>query len=187
MTAYYTQYHWQLNKTISLVGLMGCGKSSTGKRLAKELEVNFCDLDNEIEKREKKSISDIFAQNGEKYFRKREEEVLVDIINQEPCVLATGGGAFINPVIRKKIQENTTSVWLNASFDILLERVSRKKTRPLLEQGDKAQILRSLMDERYPIYKEAHITVECTNSPHYRLLVSLLDELKAHKIIEEVE
>ena len=168
----------KIDKTISLVGLMGCGKSSIGKRLAERLSVPFFDLDKEIEKRENLSVSEIFKEYGEDYFRNKEIEVASDILDGQICVLATGGGAFINENIRKLILEKSVSIWIKASFEILYERVAKKNTRPLLEVGNKAEILKKLMDERYPIYEEASITVHSTEGPHDKLVDEIIKELK---------
>lgn len=176
---------FELEKTVALIGLMGCGKSATGKRLAKALGVAFCDLDTEIEKQEGLSVTDIFAKYGEPYFREKEKEVLEKLLGRPPFILATGGGAFMTPIIRETLLEKSCTVWLNANFDILLERVSRKKTRPILERGNKAEILKSLMDERYPVYSQAEIEVQSTNAPHHIMIGRMIDMLKEHGIVKE--
>lgn len=145
---------------------MGCGKSAIGKRLAEKLELPFIDLDTAIEEKTGLTIPEIFEQHGEGYFRKLERDILREIIAGEPKIIATGGGAFINEESRKLIKEKSLSVWIKADFALLLERVSRKNNRPLLEKGDKAAILKDLMNKRYPIYAEADITVETTDGPH---------------------
>lgn len=170
-----------LKKTVVLVGLMGCGKSSVGKRLAERLKVPFIDSDHVIEERAGSSITQLFEAKGEAYFRELEYEVLSGILNGQPSILATGGGAYIQERIRELIHEKAVAVWLNAEFDILLERVSRKKTRPLLEQGNKAEILKNLMDVRYPIYANADIVVASGNGPHSIVVNKVVEELLKHQ------
>ncbi len=167
----------QLDKAIVLIGLMGCGKSSIGRRLADEIGIKFFDLDLEIEKAEGLTVTEIFKKHGEEYFRQKEEEIVQDIVSHELCVLATGGGAFINDKIRTLIKAKTTSVWIKVGFDILLERVSRKNTRPLLEKGDKAEILKNLMDKRYPIYEKADIIVDSAEDDHMIVVKKIMKEL----------
>lgn len=167
-----------IDKTIVLVGMMGCGKSAIGKRLATKLSLPFKDLDHVISANENMSVSKIFARKGESYFREQELVVINEILAGDPCVLATGGGAFMNPKIREAIAEKGISLWIHAEFDVLLERVSRKKTRPLLENGDKSEILRKLMDERYPIYQQSDIKVTSTDSPHSLVIKDIVEALK---------
>ncbi len=156
-----------LNSPIILVGLMGCGKSAIGKRLAAKLSVPFKDSDTIIADKEKSSITNIFLQKGEAYFRQLERDVLHHLMqDQSPQIIATGGGAFINEETRKIMLKESTVIWIDAKLDTLLRRVSRKKTRPLLEQGDKATILKDLIEKRYPIYAKAHLRVESTDVPH---------------------
>lgn len=167
----------QLDKIIVLVGLMGCGKTSVGKRLAKELNIPFIDLDNQIENMANMSITEIFANRGEAYFRQLELTEIKKTLNGAPLVLATGGGAFINEEIRALIKEKGISVWINADLNTLLERVSRRNTRPLLENGNKEEILKELIDKRYPIYEQADITVNTSLGSH---------EVVLHRIIEAI-
>lgn len=165
-------------KPLVLVGLMGAGKSTVGRRLASALGVDFVDSDNEIAEAASCSISEIFETYGEEIFRDLEKRVLMRLINSPPCVIATGGGAFMNPDIRAEIKNNTTSVWLRAELDILVERVSRRDTRPLLRTGDKGEILKRLMNERYPIYAEAQITIDSNNNTHEAVVQDVLAALK---------
>ncbi len=169
-----------LNKTIVLVGLMGCGKSTIGKRLARSLDLPFVDLDNYIEEIAGMSISEIFANHGEPYFRKLELENITKILDGAPAILATGGGAFINPEIRKHIKDKGISVWIKADLPTLLERVSRKNTRPLLESGDKEEILKDLMEKRYPLYEQADITVNTTRGTHEVVLQNIIEAINEH-------
>src|SRR5690606_30559179 len=146
-----------LPKTVVLVGLMGCGKTAIGKRLAKQFGLPFFDLDHEIEAEFGCTVSEIFEKHGEPRFRQAEREAILRFMEGEPCILASGGGAFIQDEIRRLIKEKAISVWLKADLDVLLERVSRKNTRPLLAQGDKREIMQNLIEKRYPIYQEADI------------------------------
>jgi shikimate kinase len=176
---------WKINRTIALVGLMGCGKSSAGKRLAKALGATFYDLDSEIELREKLSITQIFQQKGEAYFRTCEQAVLQDLLKLPPFILATGGGAFVEDATHSILQTQCCTLWLKASFDVLLGRVSRKNNRPILERGDKDEILKNLMEKRYPIYEKAHIHIESVNVPHPITTGKIIEALCEKHIIEE--
>ena len=144
---------------VVLVGLMGSGKTRVGIELSKLLKLPFFDSDKEIERAAGLSIPEIFEKFGEKEFRTGEKKVMLRLLSEGGKVLASGGGAFIQPEIRKEIKENATSVWLKADLETLVERTSRTTHRPLLQGGDPAQKLKELMDARYPIYAEADITV----------------------------
>ena len=165
------------DKTIVLIGMMGCGKSTVGRRLAKYLGMPFADLDNVISATEGMSITKIFEEHGEEYFRQKEHDHIEKILDGKPSVLATGGGSFINESIRGLIKNKGISVWIHADFETLLERVSRKNTRPLLEAGNKAEILEDLIEKRYPVYEEADFKVETGNGNH---------NIVMHKIIEAI-
>lgn len=169
-----------LKKPIVLVGLMGCGKSAVGVRLAKHLHVSFNDIDKEIERQERMSVSLIFERYGEPYFREKEQQMLETLLQSKASVIATGGGVFMSETNRTLIKQYGISVWIRAEFEVLLERVSRKKTRPLLEKGDKATILRQLMDQRYPIYVQADITVDSTDAPQQEVVNAIEQALKTH-------
>lgn len=169
---------FKLPKPVVLVGLMGAGKSTVGRRLASALGLNFIDSDNEIVEAAGCSIADIFEAYGEAIFRDLEQRVLLRLISSAPCVIATGGGAFVNPMIRNAIKEKAISVWLKADLDVLLERVSRRDTRPLLKTGDKSAILGRLMEERYPIYGEADITIESNAGLHEVVVENIVATLK---------
>lgn len=164
--------------TIVLVGLMGAGKSTIGRRLASRMGVEFKDSDDEIADAAGCSISDIFAIHGEAIFRDLEQRVIVRMMSDGiPKVLATGGGAWMNPAIREIIGKHATSVWLRAEIDVLVERVGRKNTRPLLEKGDKRAILQKLMDERYPIYEKVDIVVDSDNGAHEHIVDIILQRI----------
>lgn len=164
-----------LSKPIVLVGLMGAGKSTIGRRLAGALGVSFVDADHEIVEAAGCSISDIFESYGEAIFRDLEQRVLLRLVSSEPCVIATGGGAYINPAIREAIQQKATSVWLKADLDVLVERVSRRDTRPLLKTGDKGAILTRLMEERYPIYAQADIVIDSNAGLHETVVDKIIN------------
>ena len=169
--------NWR-DRPLVLIGLMGVGKSTIGRRLAKKLGWKFMDSDAEIERAAGCSISDIFAIHGEPIFRDLEQRVIQRLLSAEtPVVLATGGGAWIQPAVREIIKGTATSVWLRAELDVLLERVSRRNYRPLLQKGDKRQILSKLMQERYPIYAEADFVVDSALGPHEAVVESVLATL----------
>lgn len=138
---------------------MGSGKSRVGAELAKLMELPFIDSDREIEQAANCTIAEIFEKYGEQEFRKGERQVMQRLLLGEAKILASGGGAFIQPEIRKTVKEKALSVWLKADLQTLVERVSRTSHRPLLREVDPAQRLQQLMDERYPVYAEADITV----------------------------
>jgi shikimate kinase len=166
-------------RSIVLVGLMGCGKSSVGRRLASRLGLIFVDADEEIERVAAKSIVEIFADHGEAYFRDGERRVIARLLSTGPQVLATGGGAFINPDTRAKIRERGVSIWLRAELPVLMRRVSKRDTRPLLKSGDPEATMRDLMAKRYPIYAEADLTVESRDVPHDVIVNEIIAALKA--------
>jgi len=153
-------------KSVVLVGLMGCGKTSIGRRLAHRLGLEFIDADIEIEAAAGMSISDIFAQHGEVYFRDGERRVMQRLLSDGPRVVATGGGAFMNAETRARIKENGISVWLKAELDILWRRVKKRSHRPLLQNADPEKTLRDLMELRYPVYERADITVVSQDGPY---------------------
>jgi len=154
-----------LDRTIVLVGLMGVGKSAVGRRLAKRLELPFVDADAEIEAAAGRSISDYFELHGESAFRDGERKVIARLLDGEPHVLATGGGAFMDEETRALIKSRGISIWLNADLETLVERVGRRNNRPLLKGGDPRTILTSLMEVRNPLYAQADIAVESVNQP----------------------
>ena len=167
-----------LKHPVVLVGLMGAGKTTVGRRLARDIGLDFIDSDTEITEAAGCSISDIFEIYGEAIFRDLEKRVLLRLLGQEPAVIATGGGAFMNPELRGAIHTHAISVWLRAELDVLLDRVSRRNTRPLLEQGDKRAILARLMEERYPVYSEATIVVDSGKGTHETVVAEISRLLK---------
>ncbi|MCR9257944.1 MAG: shikimate kinase [Alphaproteobacteria bacterium] len=151
------------DRTIALVGLMGAGKSAVGKRLADVLQLSFIDTDHEIERAAGMTIADIFEHHGEAAFRDGERKVIRRLMEPPAKVLATGGGAFMDRDTRTLLLSEAITVWLDADLDTLVERVSRRSNRPLLERGDKREILRDLMEKRNPVYAEAAIRVVSTS------------------------
>jgi shikimate kinase len=166
-------------RSIVLVGMMGAGKSSIGRRLAQRLHVRFVDADAEIEAGHAgMTIPEIFATYGEPYFRSGEVRVIARLLDEGPQVLATGGGAYMNAATRAAIAQKGTSVWLKADFEVLMKRVKRRSTadRPML-QGDVAQRIQHLMDERYPIYAEADLTVLSREVAHETIVNEIIAAL----------
>ncbi|MDH3230487.1 MAG: shikimate kinase [Alphaproteobacteria bacterium] len=155
-----------LPKPLVLVGLMGAGKSAVGRRVAAKLKVPFIDADTEIEAAAGCSIAEIFARHGEPAFRDGERRVVSRLLETEPVhVLATGGGAFLDPATQALIREKAISVWLRAELDVLFERVSRRSHRPLLKTADPKRTLAELIEQRYPIYARADIIVDSGDGP----------------------
>jgi len=166
------------NRSIVLVGMMGVGKSSIGRRLAARLGIAFVDADAEIEKAAGMSIADIFARHGEAYFRSGEARVIARLLDGGPQVLATGGGAVMNADTRAAIKAKGVSVWLSAEFDVLMRRISKRKNeRPMLQTADPAATLRELLVEREPFYAQADITVQSREVPHEAIVTEILSGL----------
>ena len=166
-------------RTIALVGLMGAGKSSVGRRLAHALDLPFKDADEEVERAAARSISDIFTELGEAAFRDGERRVIARLLDDPPHVLATGGGAFMNAETRALIGKKAVSVWLKADMEVLLRRVSRRSDRPLLRDGDPRAVLESLARERGPVYALADITVESVETAHQATVQAIIEALRA--------
>lgn len=170
----------QLNRTIALVGMMGAGKSSIGRRLATHMQVAFFDADTEIESAAGRPIPEIFAAYGEAAFRDCERKVIARLLDEKPPhVLATGGGAFMAAETRARLQEKSVTVWLNAPLDVLFARVKRKSDRPLLQTPNPRETLARLLEERTPTYALADIAIESENAPHEatvdRLVATLIE------------
>lgn len=164
-------------RSIVLVGLMGCGKSSVGKRLAAKLGLPFVDADDEIERAAAKSINDIFAHHGEAHFRDGERKVIARLLTNGPQVLATGGGAYMNAETRQRMKEQAISIWLRAELAVLMKRVGKRDTRPLLRTGNPEATMRRLIEERYPIYADADMIVESRDEPHDIIAGEILGRL----------
>lgn len=168
-----------LNRSVALVGLMGAGKSSVGRRLAAALGAPFFDADEEIEKAAGMSVAEIFEHHGEPHFRDGERRVIRRLITEGPIVLATGGGAFVNDETRELLKEVAVTVWMRADLDVLVERTSRRKTRPLLLKGDPRQILNDLIEARSPYYSQAKIVVDSLgDEPHEAMVARIIDALQ---------
>lgn len=158
---------------------MGVGKTTIGTKLAKKLGYYFIDSDQEIEDRERKSISEIFSQNGEKYFREVEEKIIDELsARDEEIVLSLGGGAFISEKTRQILKERAITIWLYASIEEILYRVSRKNNRPLLNQKNRRLVLEELAAKRYPIYAEANLKFETTHYSHEVLTGKIISKIK---------
>ena len=166
-------------RSVVLVGMMGAGKSSIGRRLATRLNIPFVDADSEIEKAAGMSIPDIFATRGEPDFRAGEARVIARLLDGGPQVLATGGGAFMNPDTRAAIAAKGLSIWLNADFETLMRRIKRRHDRPLLHTDDPAATLQQLIDVRYPVYGLADFTVQSREVPHDKIVDEIVAVLAA--------
>jgi shikimate kinase len=169
----------RIDRPVVLVGMMGVGKSSVGRKLATLLHLPFVDADDEIETAAQMTIAEMFDRFGETYFRDGERRVIARLIDganngDRRKVIATGGGAFVNPETRALILERAITVWLDSEVDTLLDRVARKDNRPLLRQGNPRETLSRLRTERAPLYAEAPIHVLSGNGPHHRTLAKVL-------------
>jgi shikimate kinase len=172
----------KLEKTLVLVGMMGAGKTSVGRRLASMLGVPFRDADVEIESAAGCTINEIFERFGEPAFRSGERKVIARLLSDPPHVLAAGGGAFVDTETRERIKERAVSIWLRAPLDLLIQRVMRKDTRPLLRNTDSRATLERLLREREPIYAQADIIVESDEGPHdvvVKRIIAALDSRAA--------
>ncbi len=167
-------------RTIALVGLMGAGKTTIGRRLASALELPFVDADDAIVAAAGQSIEDIFADRGECEFRRGERNVIARLLAGPVHVLATGGGAFVNPQTRALMKERAISIWLKAPLDVLMKRVTKRDHRPLLKEDDPQAVMERLIEERYPLYAEADLTIESGAGPHNSAVSAILDALRAH-------
>ena len=166
-------------RSIVLIGMMGSGKSSIGRRLALRLGIPFVDADAEIEKAAGMSIAEIFSTRGEEEFRSGEARVMVRLLDGGPQVLSTGGGAFMNGNTRAVIAGKGISIWLNAEFDVLMKRIRRRHDRPLLKTENPAATLRKLMDQRYPVYALADVTVQSRDVSHEKIVDEIVEALAA--------
>lgn len=166
-------------RSIVLVGMMGAGKSSIGRRLAAKLAIPFVDADAAIEEAAGMSIPDMFDEHGEPYFRAGEARVIARLLEHGPQVLATGGGAFMPAQTREIIRAKGVSVWLKADLDVLMRRIKRRSDRPLLKTDDPAATLAKLMEERYPTYAEADVTVLSRDVPHETIVDEIIAAVSA--------
>ena len=164
-------------RSIVLVGLMGAGKSTVGRRLASKLGLPFRDADHEIEAAAGMSIPDIFSIYGEEYFRDGERRVIARLLQEGPLVLATGGGAFMSEETRARVTQHGVSVWLRADLEVLMRRVRKRTNRPLLQNPDPEGTMRRLIEVRHPVYALADLTVESHEAPHDRVVHEIIRSL----------
>ncbi len=167
----------RIDRPIVLVGLMGAGKTTVGRKLAALLGSDFVDADEEIERAAQQSIPEIFETYGEEYFRDGERRVIARLMGERDGVIATGGGAFVNDETRALILEKAIAVWIDCSVETLVERTGRRDTRPLLRDGDPHKILTRLRDQREPAYSEAQIRVQSENGPHNNTAMAILEAI----------
>ncbi len=169
----------RLPRALVLVGLMGAGKSCIGRRLSDTLNLPFVDADTEIEAAAGCTVQEIFERHGEAAFRDGERKVIERLLDGQPQILATGGGAFMDPRTRESIRRYATSLWLRADLDLLVKRTSRRNHRPLLNKGNPRQILGALIDKRYPVYGEADIVIDSVDGPVEKTLQRAVDAIAA--------
>lgn len=167
-------------RSIVLVGMMGAGKSSVGRRLGARLALPFIDADTEIEAAAGMTIPEIFERHGEPAFRSGEARVIERLLDAGPQVLATGGGAFVNDTTRAAVRGKAVSLWLKAEFDVLMRRIKRRSDRPMLKTADPATTLQRLMAERDPFYAEADLIVESRDVPHMTVVEEIVSQLQTH-------
>lgn len=167
-------------RTIALVGLMGVGKSTVGRRLAQRLSMSFVDADHEIEEAAGMTVTDIFSILGEAEFRAGEARVMRRLLEGPPVVLATGGGAMLDPETRALMKQHATSVWMRADLSVVVERVQRRDTRPLLRGRDPTETLKVLAEARYPLYAEADLTVDVGAGAHSQAVEAILRQLRRY-------
>lgn len=164
-------------RSVVLVGMMGAGKSTIGRRLSARLQLPFLDADTEIEAAAGMSIPDIFETHGEPHFRDGEARVIARLLDGGPAVIATGGGAFMREETRGRIRDKAVSIWLKADADIIMKRVKRRADRPLLQTMDPAATVGRLIEEREPVYRRAELTIWSRDVPHERIVDECLDAL----------
>jgi shikimate kinase len=172
-------------RSVVLVGMMGAGKSTIGRRLSARLHLPFLDADTEIEAAAGMSIPDIFETHGEPHFRDGEARVIARLLDGGPAVIATGGGAFIREETRSRIRDKAVSIWLRADADIIMKRVKRRADRPLLQTVDPAATVGRLIEEREPVYRQADLTIWSRDVPHDRIVDECLEALRARLCTQE--
>lgn len=171
------------HRAIVLVGMMGSGKSTIGRRLGARLHIPFLDADHEIEVAHAgMTVSEIFAQHGELYFRDGEARVIARLLESGPCVIATGGGAFMREETRERIRARGVSVWLQADADVILRRVKRRSDRPLLQTADPAATIARLIAERSPVYRLADIAIASRDVPHEKIVDECVEAIHAYLV-----
>ncbi len=164
-------------RVIVFVGLMGAGKTVIGRKVAQSLGLPFVDSDHEIESVSRMTIPELFERYGEPEFRALEQRVITRLVKDGPRIVSTGGGAFMDPVTREAIAQDGISIWLRADIDTLMERVAKKKNRPLLKAADPRAVMRRLMDERYPVYGLADVTVTTRDAQRETIAQEVLEAL----------
>src|SRR5690242_9201723 len=174
-----------LNRTVALVGMMGAGKSSVGKRLAARLNLPFKDADTEIETAAGCSISEIFERYGEPAFRDGERRVIARLLSEEPHVLAVGGGAYIDGDTRARMKEQALTIWIKAPAEVLAARVSRRDNRPLLRVSDPMERIKRMLSEREPIYSQADLIISSEDGPHSQAVEHVVHVLKERGVYED--
>ncbi len=167
------------DRLIVLVGMMGSGKSTIGRRLAARLSLPFVDADTEIETAAGMSIPDIFEVHGEPHFRDGEARVIARLLESGPAVLATGGGAFMREETRSRITDKAVSIWLKADADVIMRRVRRRADRPLLKTPDPESTVKRLLGEREPVYRNADLTIASRDVPHEKIVEECIEALHA--------
>jgi shikimate kinase len=171
-------------KPLVLVGMMGSGKSTVGKRLAYKLNLQFYDSDKIIEEREGLSINDIYEYKGEDYFKSQEVLVIKELLSYGTVIISTGGGSFLIDEVRELITTNSTSIWLRTDIDTIYERVSRRNTRPLLNTADKMQTIVQLIQDATPVYEQADIIVDSNNYGAHFVVDTIIQKLKNFSIAQ---
>jgi shikimate kinase len=167
-------------RSVVLVGLMGSGKSTIGRKLAQVIDLEFFDSDTEIENASRMSVKDLFAVYGEPEFRALEQRVMLRLMEDGPRIISTGGGAFINPEVREAVLKGGIAVWLDADIEVLMDRVGRRETRPLLNNDDPEATMRALMESRYPVYAEAQIRVMSRNERKDIMVGEVIEALRLY-------
>jgi len=162
---------------IILIGIMGVGKSTIGASIAKTLDIPFYDTDQEVEKYEKQSIRKIFENNGEDYFRKLEEDITLNLLENKRCVIAFGGGTFINEIIRNAASKDSISIWLREEVSIILQRILKNEKRPLIKNNP-SLVINKLINDRYPIYNLADMKIDCNNENLKKIQSRIIKEIK---------
>jgi shikimate kinase len=170
-----------VKKPVVIVGMMGSGKSTIGKRLAHKLNLQFYDSDKTIEERENLSVVDIFYYKGEEYFRQEEANIIKEILGYGSVILSTGGGSFLIEEVREMVKKKATSIWLKTDLSTIHKRVSRRNTRPGLDTADdKLEVLQKIAEEALPIYQEADIVIDCDNMETFHVVDAIINKLKIH-------
>jgi shikimate kinase len=182
--ALYGEAMGRLTRTVALVGMMGAGKSSIGRRLAARLDVPFRDADMEIETAAGCSVPEIFERFGEPAFRDGEHRVILRLLKEAPHVLATGGGALLNAETRAQIAKRAFTIWLRAPVDLLLSRIERRDTRPLLRNGNPRETLERLLGEREPLYAQSRLVIDAQDGPHHAAVERIVRALTTEGVLE---